>query len=174
MCGDILEKRYLRIFFIITLIFFIVSYAVEGSFDRVTKALAVVLIAFGYVTGVIASLVHLLLLFFGFLVSLPGISVLYALLVSTLAKIHFFIFGYLMKKLVTGSKEYKKLKAWVINSRIYQVESGLFHSFLVGLGLKKSGKVRLYDMITCPHCNKKIPLTGTHCPKCGKQFREKP
>ncbi len=168
-----MEKKHLRIFFIITLIFFLVSYAVLG-FDGFTKTFAIILIAVGYVTGVMASLVHLLILFLGFLVSLPGISAVYALLLSVLAKIHFFIFGYLMKKLVTGSKVYKRLKAWVINSRIYQVESGLFHSFLVGLGLKKSGKVRLYDMTTCPHCSRKIPLTGMHCPKCGKQFRGKP
>lgn len=98
----------MKILFLVVLVFFIAAYITEGSFDRVTGVFAVILIVLEYLTGAIAFLVQLIILFFGLIMSLPVVSSFYAALLAVIAKIHYFIFGHALKRVAKGTTWYKK------------------------------------------------------------------
>ncbi len=169
----LLKKKDLKIIFIIALALFFSSYIIEGSFDTITSLLAVVVIVVGYVTGALAYVIHILLLLFGFIVSLPVFSTIYALTLTAIAKIHYFIFGYMLKSVLMGTERYKRIQTRVRNSRVYQMESALFHRFLDRLGIKKPKKVHIFELDECEKCRKEIPITGKYCPECGDALKKK-
>jgi hypothetical protein len=163
----------LRLLFYVSLVLFVTSYLIEGSFDRVTESFALILVVTAYLSGAIAFLIHLAMVVFALIIHLPFISTVYAFILTMIAKIHLVISGYILKKAVTGSKRYKRFHASVVNSRIYQFDQALFHKLLKGLGIERSKKVGILEMTLCPICEKEIPFHGRFCTECGSLVEEK-
>lgn len=156
-----MERKKWRILFFVALALFIAAYIREGSFDSVTGVFAIILIIVGYLTGVLAFLIHL-----------PVVSSVYAVFLGILAKIHYYIFGLILKRVVKETRGYKKTHAKVINSRVYQRVLALFHKLLGGLGIEKSKNVHIFETAWCSICKKEIPLMGGYCPHCGSSLEE--
>jgi hypothetical protein len=152
------------------MVLFIVSYLIEGRIDR---ALTLILIATAFLSGALAFLFHLLIVVFGFIVHLPVLSSIYAVILASLARIHLMFSGFILRKVLTRSKRYKKFHARVINSKFYQFDLALFHKVLKGLGIEKPKKVHVIEMTHCPNCGKEIPLHGRYCTECGALVEEK-
>jgi hypothetical protein len=163
-----LEKRNLKLLFFLGLLVFIAIYIYKGDFDSQTRSVALILIVLGYFTGALAYGVHLVILLIGFILSIPGIAGLYAAATVVAAKIHYYIFGFLLKKTISKTRWYKKNHAKVINSRAYQYGMKKLHIISKRLGIEKPKKVHIFEMEKCPSCGKEIPLSGLYCPKCGK------
>ena len=126
-------------------------------------------LAVGYATGIIAFIVSILFSLYAFLLSLPIISAVYAYVAYQLARIHYTVATYVAKKALNRMKWYQKTKARVKNSRLYKLLHRLFNKATRRMGLAEPHMIRLFEVVECAKCRKKIPRDGSFCPYCGKK-----
>jgi hypothetical protein len=168
------EQRKWRTLFLIALGVFVLMYVLGGESFRAgpVKFFAVILVLFGYLAGLLATVIHSVLLLVGLILSLPVISVVYAAILAFFAKLHYIIFKTLFKSGIKKTPWYNRGEAWIKKSRTYQALSRHLHRLLKNLGISKPKTVHMFEMDQCPKCEKEIPIVGRFCPYCGGSLEE--
>lgn len=137
-----------------------IVYISGGSIEKEisAKLLGAAIIGFGYVTGILAVAVNAVLLFVGFILSLPVISNIYSFISTMLSR----IFGMLIKSTLRRFKWYRNLELRIKSTELYKRT----RNFSIR---GRSRKIKFLNVVECENCKKEIPSDGKFCPYCGSK-----
>lgn len=134
-----------------------------------TTAFGTLLIVFAYSSGLMAYLVGLGSAVLGFVISLPGIAIIYGLISGYSILIYRKIILYTIEKILGRIPFVQQLIFKVATSETYNMIVHSLDRMLARVGLRKIKRIKLYEVEDCPHCMREIPLESKVCMYCGKE-----
>jgi hypothetical protein len=135
----------------------------------VTTTVGVILLLFAYATGLIALSIGLISSVLGFMVSLPGIAWVYGFIAGYSIFIYNRIIYFTFKKLLKRVPAVQRLIYRIETNETYSMVARTLDRTLARVGLKRVKRVKLYEVIRCPHCMRETPVDGRVCMNCGRQ-----
>ncbi|MFH1835280.1 MAG: hypothetical protein ABH851_03725 [Methanobacteriota archaeon] len=156
---------YVLIITIILLLLYFNRQVIESPTNLSIGLLALILV---YFSGILAFFVGILFSVYTGLVSLPVISAIYAFIAYSLARIHYMIATFVVKKFLKRTKWYRETKIKIKNSWWYKLFQKNFNRITRRLGLAEPHMYRVYEVVDCKSCERKIPKESKYCPICGK------
>ena len=167
---DINKKRHIAVFLIFVALLVIYFYQpyLDQTKPFVASFLGSFLLVYAYATGVFAIVVGLGMSMFYFLVSLPFIAPVYAVVVGYSVYLYNKIFGYAITKLLQMFPPLQRLVNKVQADERYLRVQDFVLGVLAKLGLRKVKHMQLFEVVRCPHCNQLIPVESRACLYCKK------
>ncbi len=173
MKVDARHKRGMEVVVAVSLtaaLVFLVNHPISTEVKAyLTTAVGVILILFAYFTGMMGVVVGVGAAAVGFVLSLPVIGSMYALIAANIVFFYNRVIGYAFRKLVDRVPAIQKLKYRVETSETYGMIANAVNSFLHKVGMKKVKRIRCYEVVSCPHCMQDIPVDSRVCMHCGKE-----